>query len=128
MSVIALLSVAPVREGSMTADVADAVAALDDFDVAYETNPMGTVIEAADVETLLAAVAAAHTAVDGDRVSTFLKIDDKRTSDDPASEKVAAVERELGRPARRGRPGRKDKAETAGDRDDSDEGENGDVE
>ena len=87
----------------MAADVAAAVSALDDFDVAYETNPMGTVIEADDVGTLLAAVEAAHRAVDADRVSTFLKIDDKRASDASAAEKVEGVERELGRPARRGR-------------------------
>ena len=102
MTVIAMLSVAPVTEGSMASEVAKAVAALDDYDVAYETNPMGTVVEAADVDTLLAAVAAAHKAVDGDRVSTFLKIDDKRTTDQRAAEKVEAVERELGRPARSG--------------------------
>jgi uncharacterized protein YqgV (UPF0045/DUF77 family) len=66
---------------------------------------MGTVIETDDVEELLAAVAAAHTAVDGDRVSTFLKIDDKRTTDQRAIEKVEAVERELGRSARRGPDG-----------------------
>ena len=35
---------------------------------------MGTVVEADDVDTLLAAAGAAHKAVDGDRVSTFLKI------------------------------------------------------
>lgn len=102
MTVVALLSVAPVREGSMAADVAEAVAALDDFDVAYETNPMGTVIEADDVETLLDAVGAAHRAVDADRVSTLLKIDDRRTRDEPAAAKVAAVERELGRKAQSG--------------------------
>jgi len=84
----------------MAGDVADAVAALDDFDVTYETNPMGTVIEADDIDTLLDAVGAAHKAVEGDRVSTFLKIDDKRTSDQTADEKVEAVERELGREAR----------------------------
>ena len=100
MTVIALLSVAPVTEDSMAADVADAVAALEDFDVDYETNPMGTVIEAPDMDTLLAAVGAAHEAVEADRVSTFLKIDDKRTSDESASGKVEAVERELGREAR----------------------------
>ena len=100
MTVIALLSVAPVTEQSMAGDVADAVAALDDFDVTYETNPMGTVIEADDIDTLLDAVGAAHKAVEGDRVSTFLKIDDKRTSDQTADEKVEAVERELGREAR----------------------------
>ena len=103
MSVVALLSVAPVVEGSMAGEIANAVAALDEFDVSYETNPMGTVIEADDIDTLLAAVGAAHNAVDADRVSTFLKIDDKRTRDQRASEKVAAVERELGREAKRER-------------------------
>ncbi|WP_058366357.1 MTH1187 family thiamine-binding protein [Haloparvum sedimenti] len=103
MTVVALLSVAPVIEDSMSGEVAKAVAALDDYDVAYETNPMGTVIEADDIDTLLAAVGAAHKAVDGDRVSTFLKIDDKRTVDASADEKVAAVEEHLGREARRDR-------------------------
>ncbi|WP_049898970.1 MTH1187 family thiamine-binding protein [Halococcus agarilyticus] len=99
MTVVALLSVAPVTEESMAGEVAKAVDALDEFDVRYETNPMGTVIEAAEVEEIFAAAQAAHMAVDGDRVSTFLKIDDKRTSEGTASEKVDAVERELGRTA-----------------------------
>lgn len=103
MSVVALLSVAPVIEDSMASEVAAAVEALEEFDVSYETNPMGTVIEADDVDTLFDAVAAAHKAVDADRVSTFLKIDDKRTVDQRASEKVEAVERSLGREAKRTR-------------------------
>ncbi|ACM57604.1 MTH1187 family thiamine-binding protein [Halorubrum lacusprofundi] len=103
MTAIALLSVAPVIEGSMSGEVAKAVAALDDFDVSYETNPMGTVIEADDAETLFAAAAAAHDAVDGDRVSTVLKIDDKRTEDTTAARKVEAVEEHLGREAKRER-------------------------
>lgn len=100
MTVVALLSVAPVIEGSMAGEVAKAVNALEEFDVSYETNPMGTVIEAESIEELFAAAQAAHEAVDGDRVSTVLKIDDKRTSDGRASEKVEAVERELGREPR----------------------------
>lgn len=100
MTVIAFLSVAPVRKGSMAEDVARAVAALDDHPVTYETTPMGTTIEADDVSDLFDAVEAAHRAVEGDRVSTFLKIDDKRTSDGRASEKVDRVESALGRPAR----------------------------
>jgi uncharacterized protein YqgV (UPF0045/DUF77 family) len=48
-------------------------------------------------------VAAAHKAVDGDRVSTFLKVDDKRTSTKSARSKVERVEEELGREARRER-------------------------
>ena len=103
MTVIGFLSVAPVQEGSMGEEVAKSVAALDDFDVSYETGPMGTTIEADSVEDLFAAAQAAHTAVDGDRVSTVLKIDDKRTSDEPASEKVDAVEEHLGREAKRER-------------------------
>ena len=100
MTVVALLSVAPVIEDSMAGEVAKAVEALDEFDVSYETNPMGTVVEADDVDTLLAAAGAAHKAVDGDRVSTFLKIDDKRDWEFDADEKVAAVEAALGREAR----------------------------
>lgn len=100
MTVVALLSVAPVIEDSMSGEVAKAVAALEDYDVTYETNPMGTVIEADDVDTLLAAVGAAHEAVEADRVSTVLKIDDKRTVEQTAQEKVEAVEDHLDRPAR----------------------------
>ncbi len=96
MTVIAFLSVAPVREGSMAEDVARAVAALEEYPVAYETTPMGTTVEATDVGDLFDAVEAAHRAVEGDRVSTLLKIDDKRTSDGSASEKVDRVAEELG--------------------------------
>lgn len=103
MTVIALLSVAPVTEDSMAEEVAKAVAALDDFDVSYETNPMGTVIEADSTDELFAAAQAAHEAVDGDRVSTVLKIDDKRARDQSAREKVEAVEEALGREAKRER-------------------------
>ena len=102
MTVVALLSVAPVIEGSMSEEVAKAVDALEGFDVRYETTPMGTVIEADDVDTLFAAAQAAHEVVDGDRVSTVLKIDDKRTVESRAREKVEAVEDHLGRPARGG--------------------------
>ena len=103
MTVIALLSVAPVTEESMAEEVAKAVDALEDFDVSYETNPMGTVIEADSVDELFAAAQAAHEAVDGDRVSTFLKIDDKRTREQRARDKVSAVEEALGREAKRER-------------------------
>jgi uncharacterized protein (TIGR00106 family) len=85
----------------MAEHVADAVDALEEFDVSYETNPMGTVIEADDAATIFAAAQAAHEAVDADRVSTFLKVDDKRTVDAPASRKVEEVENVLGREARR---------------------------
>ncbi|MDZ5813202.1 thiamine-binding protein, partial [Halorubrum sp. AD140] len=44
-----------------------------------------------------------HEAVDGDRVSTVLKIDDKRTAETGADRKVEAVEEALGREAKRER-------------------------
>ncbi|GGN97252.1 MULTISPECIES: MTH1187 family thiamine-binding protein [Haloarcula] len=102
MTCIGFLSVAPVVEESMAPYVADAVAALEAFDVEYETTPMGTIIEAEDSEELFAAAHAAHEAVgaQSDRVETFLKIDDKRGVDQRASEKVDAVESQLGRAAR----------------------------
>ncbi|WP_226010412.1 MTH1187 family thiamine-binding protein [Halomicrobium salinisoli] len=100
MTCIGFLSVAPVVEGSMSEYVADAVAALEEFDVEYETTPMGTIIEAEESRALFDAAHAAHEAVDHDRVETFLKIDDKRTVDQRAADKVDAVEEHLGRPAR----------------------------
>jgi len=100
MTVVGFLSVAPVQKAGMASEVAKAVAALEDFDVAYETTPMGTTIETDDVGELFAAARAAHEAVDGDRVSTLLKIDDKRTREGSAQGKVDRVEDELGRPAR----------------------------
>jgi uncharacterized protein (TIGR00106 family) len=103
MTVVAFLSVAPATDESMAPEVAKAVDALESFDVSYETTPMGTTIEADEIGEVFAAAQAAHEAVDGDRVGTFLKIDDKRTSDADASSKVDAVETELGREARRDR-------------------------
>ena len=46
----------------MSDEVAKAVAALSDFDVTYETNPMGTVIETETAEELFAAARADHVA------------------------------------------------------------------
>ena len=98
MTVIALLSVAPVIEDSMSGEIAKAVDALEEYDVEYETNPMGTVIEADEIGELFAAAQAAHEAVDADRVSTVLKIDDRRTRDVSAEHKIQSVEEQLGRP------------------------------
>ncbi|SDC86655.1 MTH1187 family thiamine-binding protein [Natrinema hispanicum] len=101
MTAIGELNVTPVREGSLSEAVAKAIDALEDFDVAYETNPMGTVVEADDASELFDAAAAAHAAVDEARVITTLKVDDKRTVEQRASDKVDAVERQLGRDAKR---------------------------
>lgn len=99
MTVTAFLAVSPTVEGSMAPEIAKAIEALAEFDVGYETTPMGTILEADDVSEIFDAAEAAHEAVDGDRVGTVLKIDDKRTSDDPAEAKVESVEEHLGREA-----------------------------
>lgn len=83
----------------MAPEIAEAVEALEAFDVEYETTAMGTIVEADDVEEVFAAAKAAHVAVDADRVGTVLKVDDKRTSDEPADAKVESVEEHLGREA-----------------------------
>lgn len=99
MTVVGFLSCAPVTKASMSDEVAAAVDALEDFDVTYEIGPMGTTIEAQTTDELFSAVQAAHEAVDADRVSTVLKIDDQRSVDRSAWDKVETVEAELGRPA-----------------------------
>jgi uncharacterized protein (TIGR00106 family) len=100
MTVLASLSVAPIPKASMAEDVAAAVEELDEFDISYETNAMGTVIEADGIDELFAAVKAAHEAVDAERVSTVLQIDDDRTTNEQADEQVKSVEEELGHEAK----------------------------
>lgn len=99
MTATGFLSVSPKVDGSMAPEIAKAVDALEAFNVEYETTPMGTILEATEASELFAAAHAAHEAVDGDRVGTFLKIDDKRTVSQPAGEKVRKVEEHLGRAA-----------------------------
>ncbi|ACV11320.1 protein of unknown function DUF77 [Halorhabdus utahensis DSM 12940] len=101
MTAFGFLSVAPVIEGSMSGEVAKAVAAIEEHDVGYETTPMGTIIEAEDAAALFEAAADAHAAVDADRVETFLKIDDKRAVEHAAGEKVESVAEELGHDPKR---------------------------
>lgn len=109
MTVIGFLSTAPVSDEPMSDQVANAVEAIDETGVTYQTGPMGTTIEAESIEELFEAVQAAHEAIDADRVSTLLKVDDRRDSEKGAWEKVDTVEQALGRPAtnrdqRQGRP------------------------
>lgn len=99
MTVFGMLRITPITDEDVTEEIAAAIDALERHDVAYETNPMSTVIEADDMAELLAAVGAAHEAVPGDRVSTLLQIDDYRTDELEACEKVEKVEKALGRDA-----------------------------
>ena len=86
MTVFALLRVTPVKESDITADVASAIDALEEYDVSYETTPMATTLEADDVGELFAACAAAHEAVDAAQVQTLVQVDEKRGAEMAASE------------------------------------------
>lgn len=99
MTVFGMLRITPITDEDITEEVVAAIEALEEYDVSYETNPMSTVVEAEDVDELLAAVGAAHKAVPGDHVSTLLQIDDVRTKDVRACEKIETLEEELGRRA-----------------------------
>jgi len=101
MTAIGELTIVPIRKGSMSAEIAKAIEALEPFDIDYETTPMGTIIEAESASELFAAARAAHEAVDEDRVITTLTVDDNRTVTKRAADKVTAVEEQLGRPAKR---------------------------
>ena len=102
MSVIARFEVIPVRDGSMSTAIANALRALDRYPVSYQTTATDTIIEADTVGQVFAAVQAAHQAIPDDRVITSVEIDEDRRRLQDMNERVASVERELGHaPARR---------------------------
>ena len=97
MTITVTLSITPVHNGDLLSEIAAAISALDDYNVRYETNPMGTVIEAEELSELFDGVQAAHEAIDADCVRTALRIDDDRDREQNAAERIAAVEDALGR-------------------------------
>lgn len=103
MTVTARLEVIPTRERGMSDGVARAVDALEMFDVNYETTATDTIVEADDADEVFRAAAAAHRAVSDGRVITSLEVDDQRGRTQRGEDRVAAVERRLGRPPRRER-------------------------
>lgn len=95
MTTIARLEVTPVEERSLSEDIARAVTVLDEFDVTYEIEPMGTILEAESAEEAFAAAQAAHEAVDGERVITSLEVDDLRGREQHITDRVSSVEEAL---------------------------------
>ncbi|WP_049999285.1 thiamine-binding protein [Halococcus sediminicola] len=92
MSIVATLSTMPVQDEGSTEEIATAIRTLDNYDVEYEVNPLGTIIEATDISEFFAAVQAAHQAIEADRVTTKIEIDHERNRDRDAAERVATVE------------------------------------
>jgi uncharacterized protein (TIGR00106 family) len=99
---IAEFSITPIGKGtSVGTYVARCLEIVDRSGMPYRLNAMGTVVEG-HLEDILKLVARCHTAVaeDCERVSTFLKIDDRKGASSELDAKVKGVERRLGRKLR----------------------------
>jgi len=99
---IAEFSIAPAGKGlSVSKYVARCLDIVDRSGLPYQLNPMGTVIEGS-FDEVLALIAKCHKAVARDcpRVSTVIKIDDRKGAMNQIEAKVAHVERALGRKLR----------------------------
>jgi len=99
---IAEFSVTPIGEGvSVGAYVARCVDLVDRSGIAYRLNPMGTVLEG-PLDAVMGLILECHKAVaaDCERVSTIIKIDDRRGPAGQMEAKIQAVERRLGRKLR----------------------------
>ncbi len=96
---IAEFSIAPAGRGvSVSRYVARCLDIVDRSGLAYRLNPMGTVVEG-PFDDVLALITKCHKAVSKDcpRVSTIIKIDDRKGARNQIETKVAHVERALGR-------------------------------
>ena len=96
---IAEFSIAPSgQDVSLSKYVARCLDLVDRSGLAYRLNPMGTVVEG-PLDDVIALIVGCHKAVaaDCDRVSTVIKIDDRKGARNQIEGKVASVERVLGR-------------------------------
>ncbi len=99
---IAEFSITPIGKGASVGEyVAHSVDIVDRCGLPYRLNPMGTVIEGS-FDAVLALIARCHKAVmkDCERVSTIVKIDDRKGASKQLETKVEGVERQLGRKLR----------------------------
>jgi uncharacterized protein (TIGR00106 family) len=99
---VAEFSVTPIGKGaSVGTYVARCLEIVDRSGIPYRLNAMGTVVEG-EFEDLLKLIGRCHTAVaeDCERVSTIVKIDDRKGVSGQLEAKVKAVEKRLGRKLR----------------------------
>ncbi|MCX7719321.1 MAG: MTH1187 family thiamine-binding protein [Candidatus Sumerlaeaceae bacterium] len=103
---LAEFSIAPMNHpGGLSGVVAEMIRIVDDSGLPYELHAMGTIIEG-PWDEVMAVIGKCHAKAleTGSRVSTFIKIDDNPGRTNRLTGKVEAVERVLGRPARRCTP------------------------
>jgi len=99
---IAEFSITPIGKGSSVGTyVARCLDIVDRSGVPYRLNAMGTVVEG-EFDDILKLIARCHKAVaeDCERVSTIVKIDDRKGASGQLDAKVKDVERRLGRKVR----------------------------
>ena len=99
---IAEFSITPIGKGSSVGTyVARCLDIVDRSGVPYRLNAMGTVVEG-ELDDVLTLIARCHKAVaeDCERVSTIVKIDDRKGTSGQLDAKVKDVERRLGRKLR----------------------------
>ena len=99
---LAEFSITPIGKGtSVSRYVARALDIVDRSGLAYRLNPMGTVVEG-PFDDVLALIARCHRAVAKDcaRVSTIIKIDDRKGATGQLDAKVRRGEAALGRKLR----------------------------
>jgi uncharacterized protein (TIGR00106 family) len=99
--ITAELSIIPIgtSKTSLSDYVAAAVSAIDKNGISYELTGMGTLLESEDLGLLFNAIKEAHEAVfkiGAERVSTSIKIDDRRDSNRTIADKVSSVKKKLG--------------------------------
>lgn len=83
---------------SLSHYVAAAVLALKELGIKYELSGMGTLLETETPQELFKAIEAAHEAVfreGAQRVTTSVKIDDRRDVERSLNDKVSSVEKRL---------------------------------
>jgi uncharacterized protein (TIGR00106 family) len=101
MMVIMEISIVPLgtKSPSVSGYVAKALKVLEgQKEITYELHPMGTVMQAESLDTLLEAAAMMHkTVLDGDiqRVVTAIKIDHRKDKDISMRGKVKSVKKKL---------------------------------
>jgi len=99
---IAEFSITPIGIGTSVGEfVARCIDIVDHSGLPYRLNPMGTVVEGS-FDEVIGLISRCHKAVaaDTERVSTIIKIDDRKGASKQIEGKVSDVERRLGRKLR----------------------------
>ena len=90
------------KDVSLSKYVARSLKIIDESGLAYRTNPMGTIVEG-PWDEVMELIKKCHMAIleDTERVSTSIKIDDRKGKTNALDRKIKSVEEKLGRELRK---------------------------